>query len=337
MNEIMKEAVVIDTDPGVDDAASLFWVITNGRFDIKAITIANGNVGLDLCALNALKILDACKRTDIPVYKGGFRPFLRKPMDAAWVHGRDGLGDAGFPDPGIRCQPGFAPAEIVRIAKESPEPITILALAPLTNVALAILLDAKLKNHVKRILFMGGAVRVPGNESPVASFNPAIDPEAAKIVYNSGIPVVQLGLDVCDRVRQTDEDLERIRQAGTPVSDFIIRMLRHIREKSVRTIRDAGGDIIGEQKASDKPGEIGLNDLTATAYLINPDWFKVRHLYIDIDTTGLCPGQTVADFKGLWGRKPNAAWAYEVDSRAAMETWVKDIVSYKEERENEKR
>lgn len=329
MNKIRKKPIIIDTDPGVDDAASLFWVITNGSFDIRAITIANGNVGLDACGRNALRILEACNRPDIPVFKGAHRPILRKPMDAAWVHGMDGLGDAGFAEPVIQMQPGFAPAEIARIARESEEPVTILALAPLTNIALAILLEPDLKSHVEKILFMGGAIRVPGNESPVASFNPAIDPEAVKIVYNSGIPVVQLGLDVCDQIRQTDDDLARIEAAGNRVGDFIIRMLHHIRQKSVRKIFGPDGSIAGEQKASSKPGEIGLNDLTATAYLINPDWFKTEHVTIDIDTTGLCPGQTVPDFKGLWGRSPNAYWAYDVDSRAAMEKWVSDIIGYK--------
>lgn len=323
-----KEAVIIDTDPGVDDAASLFWVLANGNFDVRAITIANGNVGMDACAKNALRILEICGRTDIPVYKGAFRPILRAPMDAAWVHGKDGLGDAGFPEPVTGCMPGYAPSEIVRIARESPRPLTILALAPLTNIALAVLLDPDLKRKVSRVLFMGGAIRVPGNESPAASFNPAIDPEAAKIVYNSGIQVVQLGLDVCDRMRQTDHDLERIARAGTPVSAFIIAMLRHLREKSIRVIRNAEGAVMGEQNAVEKKGEIGLNDLTATAYLINPEWFRVRELAIDIDTTGLCPGQTVADFKGLWGRKPNALWAHDVDARAAMEKWVADIVTF---------
>lgn len=327
MNENKRRAIIIDTDPGVDDAASLFWVLTNPQFDIKAITIANGNVSLDQCAINALKILEAAGQSHIPVYIGAPDPLLRPTVDAAWVHGNDGLGDAGFPTPKVLATPGYAPAEMARIAAECGD-ITILALAPLTNVALAVRLDPDFKKHVKEILFMGGAVRVPGNESPAASFNPAVDPDAARIVYRSGIPVVQLGLDVCDKVREMPEDFEKLAAAHTPVTDFILRMLAFIRSKARRVYTDESGRVTGVDAVQDSAG-VGLNDLTATAYLIEPGWFKTRALYIDIDTAGLCPGQTVADFRGMWGKQPNALWAYDVDARALVDRWVADICAYR--------
>ena len=184
--------LIIDTDPGIDDAASIFWVLASGKFDVKALTIANGNIGLDGCVTNALRVLEVAGRTEIPVYRGAYRPIMKPPMDASWVHGQDGLGDAGLPMPTAKEAPGYGPAEMARIVRESPEPVTILSLAPLTNVALAILLDPEMKKNVKEILFMGGAVNVIGNDTPVASFNAAVDPEATHIVYHSGIPVVQL-------------------------------------------------------------------------------------------------------------------------------------------------
>lgn len=327
MTKSKKIPIIIDTDPGVDDAASLFWVLANPRFDIKAITIANGNVSLKQCAVNALKILEVAGRSDIPVYIGAENPLFRKTRDAAWVHGADGLGDAGFDTPKRGANPGYAPAEMARIAAEDDEPVTILALAPLTNVALAVQLDAKFKEHVKQVLFMGGAVRVPGNESPAASFNAAVDPEAAKIVYNSGVTVVQLGLDVCDKVRQSTKDLEDISSAGTAVGSFIAKMLEHFRNAK-KVFRNAGGEVLGVNEATSAGGEMSLNDLTATAYLINPDWFETLHCTIDVDTAGLCPGQTIVDFRGMWGREKNAYWAYNVDARAAMYRWVSDICSY---------
>lgn len=320
MDQLNKTPVIIDTDPGIDDAASIFWVIASGKFDIKALTITNGNVGLDKCTTNALRILEVAKATDIPVYRGAWRPLVRPTVDASWVHGSDGMGDAGLPMPTICEAPGYAPAEMARIARESAEPVTILAIGPVTNVALAILLDPDFKNHVKEVLFMGGAVRVPGNDSPMASFNVLCDPEAAHVLYNSGIRVVQLGLDVCDLFTETDDDLAAIEKAGTPVGDFIIRMTakrraaqRQQKPSKWYTVRNNGTN---------------YNDLATTAYLMNPDWFKTELLPIDIELQGLCAGRTVVDFRGQWKKEPNIHFAYDADSRAAIDQWVKDITAY---------
>lgn len=327
-----KKPVIIDTDPGDDDAASIMWAIACNKFDIKALTITNGNVGVDKCVINALRTLEVCNRTDIPVYGGAYRPLVRPSIEAEWIHGEDGLGDLGFPLPTTEPAKGYAPVEMVRIAKESDEPITILALGPLTNVALAILLDPNFSSHVKEVLFMGGAVRVSGNESPKASYNVKVDSEAAKVVYNSGIPVVQLGLDVCDFVTQRVEDLDAIGQAGTKETDFLIKLLSFRREKAVKIIKDDKGNVVREIKASEQVSSrgdgIGLNDLTTTAYLINPDWFKTMHVSMDVETTGLCDGETIIDYMGLWGRQPNGYFAYEVDGPAIVAQWVKDMKNF---------
>jgi len=331
MSAEKKIPIIIDTDPGLDDVASIIWVLANPRFDVKALTIAHGNVGLEKCSINALRTLEICKRPDIPVYKGAWKPLVYPERNASWVHGKDGIGDAGFPLPKGKVTPGFAPSEIVRIAKESPEPITLLAIAPITNIALAIMQDPDFKNHVKEILFMGGAVRVPGNTSPGASFNIAVDPHAAKAVYDSGIPIVQLGLDVCDQVTQRHEDLAEIRNANTPVTDFLSRVME-FRTKAVMAIKNDKGETVAEIPASAQAGRgtsgIGLNDLTTTGYLMNPDWFKTQSLCMDIETEGLTPGRTVADFLGLWGREPNCRLGLEVDGPALVAQWVKDVRTF---------
>lgn len=299
---------------------------------MKALTIEHGNVGMEKCTLNALRVLELCGRADIPVWCGAWRPILRPPKDASWIHGQDGLGDANFPPPVGKPAPGYAPAELARLARESEEPLTILALAPLTNVALAILLDPDFRKNVKEILFMGGAVRVPGNESPGASFNAAVDPHAAKIVYNSGIPLVQLGLDVCDQVTQRPEDLDAIAEAKTPLSDFLIRMLDFRRNRAIKLITNEKGEVVGQKTGKNESGRrgggIGLNDLTATGYLLCPDCFQVRHVAMDVETEGLTPGRTVADFDGLWGRKPDCRWAYGVDGPRLVARWVEDMKHY---------
>lgn len=327
-----RKPVIIDTDPGDDDATSILWAIASGKVDVKALTVTNGNVGVDKCVINALRTLEVAGYTDIPVYGGAYRPLVRPTRDASWIHGKDGLGDQGFPMPVTRPAEGHAAVAIPRIVKESKEPVTILTLGPLTNIALAVLLDKSFLENVKEIIFMGGAVRVTGNESPRASYNVKVDPEAAHVIYNCGVPVVQIGLDVCDLVTQRPEDLAAIGRAGTRASEFLIKLLSFRQSKSSKPIFDDKGNQVGEVTAAnqvERHGGIGLNDLTATGYLLNPGWFKTLHAAMDVETSGrYTDGETIVDYKGLWGREPNGYFAYDVDGKALVDQWVKDMVAF---------
>ena len=180
--------VIIDTDPGIDDAAAIFLALASSELSVEAITTVYGNGPVEVCTDNALPILHAAGRTDIPVYKGVGKPFLRDSRQgwASLVHGDDALGNTEFPLPQVRPQDNHAVVEIVRRILASPGEITLLALGRMTNVALALSLEPRLAGAVGEIILLGGAVTVPGNASQVASANLHEDPEAAAILYRFG-------------------------------------------------------------------------------------------------------------------------------------------------------
>ena len=316
--EERKIPLIIDTDPGIDDAASIFWVLASGRFDVKALTVTHGNVGVENCTKNALRLLEAAGRPDIPVYKGSPKPLLRPRISAEFAHGSDGMGNSDMPAPSIQPAQGHAANRIVEIAKQSEQPVTILAIGPITNVALAILLEPELKRYIEKIIFMGGAVHVSGNMTAVASFNVVADPEAAQIVYRSGIPVVQIGLDVCNQFSFYPKDFEQLRRADTPITRFIWQMVQF-------RLRQIGAENALALESVARAESIALNDVAATAYLMNPDWFTTQMVAGDVETAGRCAGMTVLDFANRENREPNVCFASGVDSQAAIRRWSADL------------
>ena len=303
--------VIIDTDPGLDDtAAILFTLACPDLVTVEMLTTVFGNTGIDDCTRNALTILDAAGRTDIPVYEGADRPLLRAPRFAPHIHSQDGLGGlaAKYPPSGT-VQPGHAVEKIVQHIMASPGEITLIALGPLTNVALALRMEPKLATSVRKIVLMGGAVRVPGNVSPVASANLLNDPDAAAAVYNSGAPLVQAGLDVALGTIISPAHLARIAAADTPRSRLFSDVATAAIASYMRTYGDEGG--------------ARFNDLPTVSYVIDPTLFEAERHPVVIETTGTyTTGMTVVDWRRNLELPENTDVLMRVDVPRLVETFT---------------
>ena len=318
----MKQ-VIIDTDPGIDDLAALLLALNSPELKVVAITTIYGNASVGVCTANALQILAAAGRQDIPVFKGAGKPLLR-PANEGWashIHGSDGLGgaaeslqeeaasdlraeDVSGALPAVSS--GYAATVIIEKVMAAPGEVSILALGRLTNVALGLAIEPRVAEAAREIVVMGGAVTVPGNVSPVATANLHEDPEAAAMVYDSGARIVQVGLDVCNRVTISLEQLATLARSSNPGVRLLVNATECLRESYIRTGR------IG-------PGEgVRYNDLPAVAYAVNPELFKTRPASVQIATVSeLTRGQTIANWDA---DNPNALVCLEVDgeSVAAM-------------------
>ncbi|WP_085992126.1 nucleoside hydrolase [Oceanobacillus senegalensis] len=319
----MVERVIIDTDPGVDDLAAIYLAIASPELQVEALTTVYGNIEVDTSTRNALSLLELAGRTDIPVYRGASKPLVRQAYFAKHIHGNNGFGGVEAPNPTISEEKTSAALEIVRRCNETPNEITIIALGPVTNVALALSIDPSLAEKVKRIIVMGGAVRVSGNFSPVASFNLASDPEAARMMYESGVPIVQVGLDVCTKVRISKENLDHIREAGNRPGAFLLEAAEFRRKAYVKV----------QQSSATETG-VFFNDVPAVAYALWPELFDEQPAFVSIETKGeLTAGQTVAEFTGQWGHsEPNSSVLMGVDGQSVAKQFANRIATLEDTR-----
>ena len=299
--------VIIDCDPGIDDTAAILLALASPELEVVAVTTTYGNASVETCTANARRVLTAAGRSDIPVFMGAGKPLLR-PANEGWashIHGGDGLG-------GVIGEVGTAPPNplpdkhatlaITEAVMAAPGELTILALGRMTNVALALSLEPRVASAVQEIVVMGGAVTVPGNVSGVATANLHEDPEAAAIVYRSGAPIAQVGLDVCNRVTVSPAQLEAIAEAGSPATQLLSEATAYLREAYIRA-----GRISADQG-------IRYNDMPAIGYAINPALFTARSAFVEIEThSELTKGQTVADWNAA---EPNARICLDVNSAA---------------------
>ena len=314
--------VIIDTDPGIDDAAAILMTLGSPELRVEALTTVFGNTPVENCTVNALLILEAAARADIPVFQGASRPYnYAEPAFAAAIHGGDGLGDTGLPTPATEARRGNAVVELITRVMASPGEITVLAIGRLTNVALAIATEPGFAHAIKEIVVMGGAVNVPGNATPTASANLWGDPEAADIVYRSGANVVQIGLDVCEQVEISSAQQAQLWSADTPATRFMQRITPFIQNAYER------------RGSLRNPGGVRYNDVPAVSYAIDPTLFECKDLQVRIETQGAhTRGQTVTDLRTVADTRieqeePNARVAFGVDDARLTQLWVERVAA----------
>ena len=293
------EKIILDCDPGHDDALALTMAVASEQIELLGVTTSAGNQTPDKTLNNALRMLTLLGATDIPVAGGNHRPLMRDLKIADYVHGETGLDGADLPEPTF--EPVHQPAVelIADILRVQTEPITLVVTGPMTNIALFLRVHPELENKIKQVVFMGGAVG-QGNVYPTTEFNMAVDPEAAKIVVNEGIPLVMAGLNVTLKAQICHDDLEKIRQINNPVAQAITGQM----------------EFYGKWSGQDEFGLVGtpVHDPCTIAYLLKPEIFETHPAYLDVETQGqLTAGETVVDFAGLMNQKPNVKVIMDLD------------------------
>jgi inosine-uridine nucleoside N-ribohydrolase len=291
--------VIIDTDPGVDDALALLLAMRSPELKIEGITPVAGNVPLELTLPNALRMVEVAGRTDIPVAAGAKAPLVRRLVSAAYAHGENGLGGAVFPQPKTKPVAEPAPEFIRQVVRKYPHEVTLITIGPLTNIATALNGDAELAGMVKSLVMMGGSLS-GGNITPAAEFNIYVDPEAARIVFQSGIPITMVGLDVTRETALTEDYVRRLEAGQNPVSQAAAKIAR---------------SAIAHNRQQGFAFDPHMHDSLAVAAFLDPSLLKFEDYYVDVETAGeLTAGETLgySPVAGDLRRRP------EIEKQAAL-------------------
>lgn len=295
----MTQPMIIDTDTASDDAVALVLALRDPRVDVRAITVVSGNVPVAMGVQNALYTRDLCGST-VPVHVGADRPLLREHVFAHDVHGADGMGDVGLPLTGRVPAAGHAVDVLIDEARRHPGELTLVNLGPLTNLALALRKAPDLAGLYRRVVMMAGTADGSGNVTPAAEFNVYVDPEAADIVFRSGMPLEMVGWDVSrNDATLGPADADALAAAG-PLGQFCTRIQRQLIE-FCRTVTQLEG--------------FDLPDPVTMAVAIDPDLTtRFEDRYVAVETTGVhTVGMTVVDHLGVTGRAPTVRVVRAVD------------------------
>jgi len=296
--------VWVDTDPGVDDIFALAMLFeAPEQIEILGISTIFGNVEVDRTTKNAKLILEAVKKEHLPVARGASYP-LHVPLDTSpFVHGNNGLGDMELGEPSMPESPLRAPQAIIDVILANPHEVTLLPIGPLTNIAMAYLIEPKIAELVKEVVIMGGAVRCPGNITPVAEANFFHDPHAAQIVMSAGWPIYLAGLDVCAFGMIPEDLLDEICNAEKPLAPYIAGAVPFF--KNFLETYGFAHD------------QVDFPDALAAAYLLKPEIFKVEDVQLFVETDGSCQGQSIEVPHGKWYENLDDTRTFDADRSIA--------------------
>lgn len=307
----MKRKVILDVDTGIDDAIGIILAATAPELDVLGITTVSGNIDLESATRNTLRVLKLIGKTSIGVYPGAEKPLKRSIRYAVEVHGTSGMAgqledvEVELPDMAISA------AEFIRnTVMAHPKEVTLIFTGPQTNLAIALSLYPEIKDQIKEVIVMGGAVDVKGNESPVAEFNIAIDPEAAYQVFESGLDITMIGLDVTKKALLKREDFKGLNHQS-PIAQFVMNVTQLYMERFY-----IDNQIYG----------CAMHDPLAVTMAIAPDFVSLEPYYVGIEHNSLfCDGQTVCDFDRRWNKEANVKVGMSVDAQGFIDFLIDRI------------
>ena len=287
------QPIIIDTDPGQDDAIAILLALASPELEVLGLTTVAGNVPLALTSRNARIVLELANRREVPVYAGADRPLLRPLVTAEFVHGKTGLDGPVLPEPTMLMATGHAVDFIIQtVMAREPGTVTLCPLGPLTNIALALAREPQIAPRLKQIVLMGGGGFEGGNITPVAEFNFFVDPQAAALVFKAGVPITMAPLDVTHQALTTRKRVAAIRAVGTPLTEAVAQWMEFFER-------------FDEQKYGQEGGP--LHDPCVIAWLLRPDLFTGRDCFVQIETSSeMTMGQSVIDWWGVTGKPANA-------------------------------
>lgn len=302
---VKSRKVIIDTDPGIDDAIAIAIALFDSKLDVQLFTTVAGNVSVEKVTKNLLKLLSFWGK-DVPVAVGAGRPLLREAVDASDVHGSTGMDGYDFPEPNSNLlSEEHAVNLMYKTLMASDEKITLIGIGPLTNIALLLRMYPECSAKIDEIVIMGGSL-ARGNKGVLSEFNIAVDPEAAKIVFESGIPMAMAGLDVGLKALVYPEDSEKIKEMN-PTGNMMYHLFKKYRGGSFKT-------------------GLKMYDSCAIAYLLAPEVFEIEETYVTVETQStLTAGATLVDLKGYLGQPANCKVCVDVDE-AKFKAWFLDSI-----------
>jgi purine nucleosidase len=310
----MTKRIIIDTDPGADDALTFLLALASPEIQLEALTTVHGNIGIEKTTRNALAVLELANASHITVARGCSRPLVTKPgKSGEVVHGSSGIGKANLPEPKSQAIDQHAIDYLIERILAEPQEITLFTIGPMTNLALAIRKEPRIAQALKELIIMGGSIRAGGNVTPLAEFNIHADPHAAHIVFHSGIPITLIPLDATYKCLLTTADIDRLNKIDSPIARFV---------------RDSTAVYMDFYKKYEGFDGCALHDPLTLATIIAPELFTFEEHHVDVDISGgISMGNTFADFMKVSKKPVNMKVALNVRGRDFIELFIERMES----------